>query len=52
MEIDKIYEGYSELVCQGNFAIPDYRGNSIYAYLNYFTDTELENYRIKMYKKG
>lgn len=52
MEIDKIYEGYSELVCQGNFAIPDYRGNSIYAYLNYFTETELENYRIKMYKKG
>ena len=51
MEIDKIYEGYSNLVCYSNFAIPDYRGNSIYAYLAYFSETELTEYGIKMYVK-
>lgn len=52
MEIDKIYEGYSNLVCYSNFAIPDYRGNCIYAYLNYFSETEIPEYGIKMYVKG
>lgn len=52
LEIDKIYEGYSNLVCYSNFAIPDYRGNSVYAYLNYFSETELPEYGIKMYVKG
>ena len=52
LEVDKIYDGYSNLVCFSNFAIPDYRGNCIYAYLNYFSETELQEYSIRMYKKG
>lgn len=52
LEIDKIYDGYSNLVCYSNFAIPDYRGNSVYAYLNYFSETVLQEYGVKMYVKG
>lgn len=50
MELDKIWDGYTDLRCYSNFAILSYKGSGVWAYLNYFSETELEKYRLKMYR--
>lgn len=52
LEVDKIWDGFSNIICESNFAIVGYRGSSLYVYLNYFSEQPVDNFNVKMYKWG